>query len=86
MRLNDSNFCDILDAIVNILDDEQLNQVEDIIVNQFEIKMNIDQLKKQNDLTSPECDACSNSFYTPNRITDKYADVFDVNFRKFVTN
>ena len=32
---NDSNFYDILDAIVNVLDDEQLNQVEDIIVNQF---------------------------------------------------
>ena len=32
---SDSNFYDILDAIVNILDDEQLNQVEDIIVNQF---------------------------------------------------
>ena len=32
---NDTNFYDILDAIVNVLDDEQLNQVEDIIVNQF---------------------------------------------------
>ncbi len=32
---NDSNFYDILDAIVNILDDEQLNQVEDMLTNQY---------------------------------------------------
>ena len=32
---NASNYYDILDAIENVLDDEQLNQVEDIIVNQF---------------------------------------------------
>ena len=45
--------------------------------------MNIDQLKKQNDLTSAECDALLKLILsTPNRITDKYADDFDVNFRK----
>ena len=45
--------------------------------------MNIDQLKKQNDLTSAECDALLKLILsTPNRITDKYADTFDVNFRK----
>ena len=31
---NDANFYDMLDAIVNLLDDEQLAQIEDIIVNQ----------------------------------------------------
>ena len=45
--------------------------------------MNIDQLKKQNDLTAAECDALLKLILsTPNRITDKYADEFDVNFRK----
>ena len=45
--------------------------------------MNIDQLKKQNDLTSAECDALLKLILsTPNRITDKYSDDFDVNFRK----
>ena len=45
--------------------------------------MNVDQLKKQNDLTSAECDALLKLILsTPNRITDKYADDFDVNFRK----
>ena len=45
--------------------------------------MNIDQLKKQNDLTSAESDALLKLILsTPNRITDKYADAFDVNFRK----
>ena len=43
---NDSNFYDILDAIVNVLDDEQLNQVEDIIVNQFGNKNGQRQTKK----------------------------------------
>ena len=33
---NDANFYDMLDAIVNILDDEQLNQIEDIITNQYQ--------------------------------------------------
>ena len=33
---NDSNFYDMLDAIVNILDDDQLAQIEDIIVNQYQ--------------------------------------------------
>ena len=33
---NDSNFYDMLDAIVNLLDDEQLTQIEDIIVNQYQ--------------------------------------------------
>jgi len=32
----DDNFYDMLDAIVNILDDEQLNQIEDIITNQYQ--------------------------------------------------
>ena len=45
--------------------------------------MDIDQLKKQNDLTSAECDALLKLILsTPNRLTDKYADDFDVNFRK----
>ena len=35
MLLQEAIQDDILDAIVNVLDDEQLNQVEDIIVNQF---------------------------------------------------
>ena len=33
---NDSNFYDMLDDIVNLLDDEQLTQIEDIIVNQYQ--------------------------------------------------
>ena len=33
---NDANFYDMLDAIVNLLDDEQLAQIEDIIVNQYQ--------------------------------------------------
>ena len=38
--------------------------------------MNIDQLKKQNDLTAAECDALLKLILkTPNRLTDKYADV-----------
>ena len=45
--------------------------------------MDINQLKKQNDLTASECDALLKLILsTPNRITDKYADDFDVNFRK----
>ena len=44
--------------IVNILDDDQLAQIEDIIVNQYQgHKMTTDQLKQQNDLTAAECDA-----------------------------
>ena len=45
--------------------------------------MDSDKLKKQNDLTAPECDALLKLILsTPNRLTDKYADEFDVNFRK----
>jgi len=45
--------------------------------------MNSDKLKKQNDLTAAECDALLKLILsTPNRITDKYSDEFDVNFRK----
>ena len=45
--------------------------------------MTTDQLKQQNDLTAAECDALLKLILsTPNRITDKYADEFDVNFRK----
>ena len=45
--------------------------------------MTTDQLKQQNDLTASECDALLKLILsTPNRITDKYADEFDVNFRK----
>ena len=33
---NDANFYDMLDAIVNLLDDEQLAQIEDIITNQYQ--------------------------------------------------
>jgi len=33
---NDANFCDMLDAIVNLLDDDQLSQIEDIITNQYQ--------------------------------------------------
>ena len=33
---NDANFYDMLDAIVNLLDDEQLSQIEDIITNQYQ--------------------------------------------------
>ena len=45
--------------------------------------MNLQQLKEMNELTSSECDALLKLILsTPNRITDKYADEFDVNFRK----
>ena len=45
--------------------------------------MDSDKLKKQNDLTASECDALLKLILsTPNRLTDKYADEFDVNFRK----
>jgi len=45
--------------------------------------MTTDQLKQQNDLTAAECDALLKLILsTPNRITDKYSDEFDVNFRK----
>ena len=33
---NDANFSDMLDAIVNLLDDDQLSQIEDIITNQYQ--------------------------------------------------
>ena len=42
--------------------------------------MTTDQLKQQTDLTAAECDALLKLILsTPNRITDKYADEFDVN-------
>ena len=45
--------------------------------------MNLQQLKEMNELTSAECDALLKlNLSTPNRITDKYSDDFDVNFRK----
>ena len=45
--------------------------------------MDSDKLKKQNDLTAAECDALLKLILsTPNRLTDKYADDFDENFRK----
>ena len=45
--------------------------------------MNLQQLKEMNELTASECDALLKLILsTPNRITDKYADEFDVNFRK----
>ena len=45
--------------------------------------MNLKQLKEMNELTSAECDALLKLILsTPNRLTDKYADDFDVNFRK----
>ena len=45
--------------------------------------MNLKQLKEMNELTSAECDALMKLILsTPNRLTDKYADDFDVNFRK----
>ena len=45
--------------------------------------MTIDQLKQMNELTAAECDALLKLVLsTPNRITDKYSDEFDVNFRK----
>ena len=45
--------------------------------------MNLQQLKKMNELTAAECDALLKLILsTPNRITDKYRDDFDVNFRK----
>ena len=33
---NDANFYDMLDAIVNLLDDDQLSQIEDFITNQYQ--------------------------------------------------
>jgi len=45
--------------------------------------MNLQQLKDMNDLTAAECDALLKLVLsTPNRITDKYSDEFEVNFRK----
>ena len=45
--------------------------------------MNLKQLKEMNELTSAECDALLKLILsTPYRLTDKYADDFDVNFRK----
>ena len=45
--------------------------------------MNLQQLKEMNELTAAECDALLKLILsTPNRITDKYADEFDVIFRK----
>ena len=45
--------------------------------------MTIDQLKEMNQLSAAECDALLKLILsTPNRLTDKYADEFDVNFRK----
>ena len=45
--------------------------------------MNLQQLKEMNELTAAECDALLKLILsTPNRITDKYSDEFDVNFRK----
>ena len=45
--------------------------------------MTTDQLKQQNDLTAAECDALLKLILsTPNRITDKLNDDFNVNFRK----
>ena len=45
--------------------------------------MTTDQLKQQNDLTAAECDALLKLILsTPNRLTDKYADEFQVSFRK----
>ena len=45
--------------------------------------MNLKQLKEMNELTAAECDALLKLILsTPNRLTDKYADDFDVNFRK----
>ena len=45
--------------------------------------MNLKKLKEMNELTSAECDALLKLILsTPNRLTDKYADDFDVNFRK----
>ena len=45
--------------------------------------MNLKQLKEMNELTSADCDALLKLILsTPNRLTDKYADDFDVNFRK----
>ena len=45
--------------------------------------MTIDQLKEMNELTAAECDALLKLILsTPNRITDKYSDEFEVNFRK----
>ena len=45
--------------------------------------MNLQQLKEMNELTAAECDALLKLILsTPNRLTDKYADEFDVNFRK----
>ena len=32
---NDGSFYDILDSLVNVLNKDQLNQIEDILVNQY---------------------------------------------------
>ena len=49
--------------------------------------MNLQQLKEMNELTAAECDALLKLILsTPNRLTDKYADEFDVNLEKYVTN
>ena len=43
----------------------------------------IQKLKQRNDLSADECDALLKLILsTPNRITDKLSDDFDVNFRK----
>jgi len=34
---NDGSFYDILDSLVNVLNKDQLNQIEDILVNQYGI-------------------------------------------------
>ena len=45
--------------------------------------MTIDQLKEMSQLSAAECDALLKLILgTPNRITDKLSDDFDVNFRK----
>jgi len=45
--------------------------------------MTIDQLKQMSQLSADECDAILKLILsTPNRITDKLSDDFDVNFRK----
>ena len=45
--------------------------------------IDIQKLKQHNDLSADECDALLKLILsTPNRITDKLSDDFDVNFRK----
>tara|TARA_B100001109_G_C18483554_1_gene299090 strand:+ start:322 stop:531 length:210 start_codon:yes stop_codon:yes gene_type:complete len=45
--------------------------------------IDIQKLKQHNDLSAEECDALLKLILsTPNRITDKLSDDFDVNFRK----